>query len=464
MAPAKTGSRTFSGCWACRFKKRRCDEKKPVCSLCLLHGDKCSFDVRLIWQNENTFSVNKARELVSWKELKNLSRRSKSYRISKRDFCKMTQFRQMSPPNSGDEDDGVIRNDDGLGVEVKSTDPAALENDGGALGAYENNEERSHDQGSSFTISVRRLKIYQNALDCVHRKNDGHLDFDQGFVNDRLSSLLTCLEEGRESSPICRSGPFGLFTVKLEDSTSMKKHKAVAEPLKRRKSESVFSWASGLPDTPLSQNSTARPSTTDTADQFLAYHWPNLLLNNNGNFCLQQAGYVKWLTGHVRELVSTLNPGFMEEIMYDKLQASHWLRIIPQFSTECQALYLLLIVMVDKKQDFMHYVSRWVQSQTKATYLSFPLIAHTLNRDTNITNLIHCHELLSEAGLQDLYQYDMTSMLKINTVRLILQHWSNVMMDQICQCKETTHAEMQLKFWELQLQCNEEFYRDICLA
>ncbi|SCU99411.1 LANO_0F01750g1_1 [Lachancea nothofagi CBS 11611] len=451
MSLEKSNSRTFSGCWACRFKKRRCDERKPFCSLCMQHGDKCSYDVRLIWQHDNIFSVNSAKELVSWKKLKNLCKKPNRNRISKREFCQMTQFRQLSPPNSDDE--SVDRNE---GFIVSENCQTGTCND--VVGNNENNEDKS----TSFTISVRRLKIYDNVLECVHGKENKK--YGQKYVNEQLSALLSKLEDDSLSPKKTHSGPFGVFKSCPCALPSSMNAKPDSAPLLRRKSDSVYSLPSSLPDTPISQSASARPSTTDVTIEFLACRWPNLLLANGSNFCLQQTAYVKWLTPRIRNMVHSLNPEFLEEVMQNNLQASKWLPIIPQFSMECQALYLLLIVMADTKQDYVDYISRWVQAQTKVSYLAFPLIAYSLNLNTNITFLIHCHELLSEAGLQDLYQYDLTSMLKINTVRLILQHWSNLMMDQICQCKDTTHAEMQLKFWELQLQCNEEFYRDICLA
>lgn len=163
-------------------------------------------------------------------------------------------------------------------------------------------------------------------------------------------------------------------------------------------------------------------------------------------------------------MVHALQPDFLEELMVGSVDSSKWLKELPQFSPECQALYLLMLTMVETENKLADFVLDWMMSQRQISYVSFPLIANLLNHSNKIAFLFHCHELLSEATLQDLFQYELTSMLKVNTVRLILQHWSNLMMEQICQCRDTTHAEMQLKFWEMQLQCNEEFYRDICLV
>ncbi|CEP64799.1 Thi2p LALA0_S13e03268g [Lachancea lanzarotensis] len=448
----KANSRTFTGCWACRYKKRRCDERKPYCSLCLLHGDKCCYDVRLVWQNENIFSVNGDNELITWKKLKKLCKKPCKNRMSKQEFCRRTKFRELSPANSDDESTGKdIAQDSDRVDDTELQDWDRNDSDGG-------DEKRA----TSFTISVRRLKLYENALDCVHGKKIK--DYSQRHVNQQLSELLTALEERSRNGECCGSGPFHVFKQLTSESSLAIKH--VSPSLQAFKSEPTCCGPAVLPDTPISQSSSssARPSTADETSTFLVCQWPLLLQSNQSNFCIQQPAYVEWLTSCIESGISSADPEFLEELMQQRLQPSKWLPLIPQFSMEMQTMYLVLMVLEDASNQYVDYLSRWIQSQTKISYLSFPLLAYTLSHNTSITFLIHCHELLSEAGLQDLFQYDLTAMLKINTVRLILQHWSNVMMDQICECKDTTHAEMQLKFWELQLQCNEEFYRDICLV
>ncbi|SCU81223.1 LAFA_0C03422g1_1 [Lachancea sp. 'fantastica'] len=456
----KANSRTFTGCWACRFKKRRCDERKPHCSLCLLHGDKCCYDVRLVWQNENIFSVNEAKELITWKKLKKLCRTSNKSRMSKQEFCRRTHFRELSPPNSDDE--GTGRDDDKIyDSELQNWDNNNNNNNNNINN--DNSDSGEDEKTTSFTISVRRLKLYENALDCVHGKKTK--DYSQKFVNQQLSELLTALEEQSRNGEYSGSGPFHVFKQESPEQSRSLKQASTSFHSSSSKSDNASSVSATLPDTPISQaSSSARSSTTDGTTKFLACQWPLLLQSNQSNFCLQQPAYVDWLTARVENVINLADPEFLEEVMQQRLQPSKWLPLIPQFSMEIQTLYLVLIILADDSNQYVDYLSRWIQSQTKVSYLSFPLVAYTLSHNTNITFLIHCHELLSEAGLQDLFQYDLTAMLKINTVRLILQHWSNVMMDQICECTDTTHAEMQLKFWELQLQCNEEFYRDICLV
>jgi Fungal Zn(2)-Cys(6) binuclear cluster domain len=51
---ASTGSikRSRSGCWTCRARKRKCDERKPTCMQCTEKNLHCSgYSRRLIWIN-----------------------------------------------------------------------------------------------------------------------------------------------------------------------------------------------------------------------------------------------------------------------------------------------------------------------------------------------------------------------------------------------------------------------------
>lgn len=41
-----------SGCWICREKKIRCDERKPSCSSCEKSHRKCYYGIKLLWQDE----------------------------------------------------------------------------------------------------------------------------------------------------------------------------------------------------------------------------------------------------------------------------------------------------------------------------------------------------------------------------------------------------------------------------
>lgn len=51
-APAKR-NRTRTGCFACRRKKRKCDERRPSCGACARRGQSCEWGVRLNFRAEN---------------------------------------------------------------------------------------------------------------------------------------------------------------------------------------------------------------------------------------------------------------------------------------------------------------------------------------------------------------------------------------------------------------------------
>lgn len=155
--------RNFTGCWACRFKKRKCDERKPICSLCLKHGVECCYDVRLSWLPENMY-------VVKDNELGVISGNS-NRRMSKEKFKELTNLKYDSPIS----------------------------------------------ESASFTISARRFKVYDNSRKCVHEDNRGADVYDSKHVDEKLSIFLDGLEESEEF----QSGPFTKF--KIQQQVSVRK-------------------------------------------------------------------------------------------------------------------------------------------------------------------------------------------------------------------------------------------------
>ncbi|KAL1952477.1 hypothetical protein VTO42DRAFT_5281 [Malbranchea cinnamomea] len=50
--PKKTGTRSRTGCWTCRARRKKCDEKRPECTPCVNKGLKCDgYGARLKWGN-----------------------------------------------------------------------------------------------------------------------------------------------------------------------------------------------------------------------------------------------------------------------------------------------------------------------------------------------------------------------------------------------------------------------------
>lgn len=50
--PAKKITRSRTGCWTCRERRKKCDEKRPSCTPCIRKSLKCSgYGPRLKWGN-----------------------------------------------------------------------------------------------------------------------------------------------------------------------------------------------------------------------------------------------------------------------------------------------------------------------------------------------------------------------------------------------------------------------------
>ncbi|CDK27137.1 unnamed protein product [Kuraishia capsulata CBS 1993] len=72
---ATRGTKKFTGCWTCRKRGIRCDEKKPFCKKCVIHGVKCEgYMVKLCWTDNYGTSLerrsrkNRCLVLYEWKE------------------------------------------------------------------------------------------------------------------------------------------------------------------------------------------------------------------------------------------------------------------------------------------------------------------------------------------------------------------------------------------------------------
>ncbi|KIV78694.1 hypothetical protein, variant 1 [Exophiala sideris] len=46
-------SRSRQGCWTCRARRIKCDERRPVCQRCQRKKLDCGYEVRLVWQDDN---------------------------------------------------------------------------------------------------------------------------------------------------------------------------------------------------------------------------------------------------------------------------------------------------------------------------------------------------------------------------------------------------------------------------
>ena len=77
----KGSRRTFTGCWSCRSRKVKCDEKVPNCTPCQKAGRSCDgYEADLVWvtPDQRTYQAGKRRFLdprTTWKDVPILNSR-----------------------------------------------------------------------------------------------------------------------------------------------------------------------------------------------------------------------------------------------------------------------------------------------------------------------------------------------------------------------------------------------------
>ncbi|CDK28004.1 unnamed protein product [Kuraishia capsulata CBS 1993] len=69
------GTKKYTGCWTCRKRGIRCDEKRPCCQNCVVHGVICEgYKLKLCWNDDSESSSmrrlkkNRCLVLYEWKE------------------------------------------------------------------------------------------------------------------------------------------------------------------------------------------------------------------------------------------------------------------------------------------------------------------------------------------------------------------------------------------------------------
>ncbi|KAF2019168.1 hypothetical protein BU24DRAFT_418775 [Aaosphaeria arxii CBS 175.79] len=72
----KTRSRT--GCLNCRRKKKKCDEKKPTCTICSKASEKCEWTRGLTFRLENAFTLDENSQSISMSRANRSKRRRQS--------------------------------------------------------------------------------------------------------------------------------------------------------------------------------------------------------------------------------------------------------------------------------------------------------------------------------------------------------------------------------------------------
>ncbi|QLL32676.1 hypothetical protein HG536_0D01980 [Torulaspora globosa] len=437
--------RTFTGCWACRFKKRRCDELKPRCSLCVKHNDSCCYDVRLIWLDENIYkrAGRRSNKLESLATLRSDTRKKR--KISKQRFKALTQYRALSPPNSDCESE--CGSDDQC--TIKQELEVSLEEE-----PLRQGRKRTRASDDSFTISIRRLKIYDNAVASVYGSSKNRR-YDQKHVNEVLTELLNKLEPSDGKNVCCteeRQGPFGKFSARCES-----KGLNLPSPNSHHQHGSESS-----------QESQRRKLYIDSLVENKIYTL--LWLNTHGNMILSRLEYCNWFLAYMKR---TLPFGFcqvLEKIIDDAnpFNIASWIQKIKskwQNNPDWQAIAFTILTVVHGYTcpELARELERWFQTQKTVSYSMFPLINFIVRNTTDLSVLHHCYELLNnnDENVRETYKAELTYELHVLVAGNLVNRWRDRILEQLCLCEDTTHSCSQLKFWELQLKYNEKFYRDV---
>lgn len=158
MSESKIKTRQFTGCWTCRYKKKKCDtsnfENKSSCDNCLKNGEICTFHVKLTWTDLNKIVLLKDESISNFEDLvkynKQLSKQTKINLLSKKK--------------------------------------------------------------NSATVSDRRFMVYENEhklLSCKKNEENNYQDIVDKKMNHLLNILEAKLQTSKSSS--CSVGPFGVF-------------------------------------------------------------------------------------------------------------------------------------------------------------------------------------------------------------------------------------------------------------
>lgn len=441
--------RTFTGCWACRFKKRRCDELKPRCSLCVKHNDRCCYDVRLIWLDENIYkrAGRCSNNLVSLGALRN--GRRKQRKISRQKFKDLTQYRALSPPNSDCESDAASET---VAATVKQELGVSLDEESLPEGRKRKRACAANDD--SFTISIRRLKIYDNAVASVYGGPENR-QYDQKHVNKVLTELLDKLEPNEGKSSCCvegRQGPFGKFSVSCEF-----KGLNIPSPNNRHQH--------GLETV---KESNRKEAYIENLVQNRIYTL--LWLNTHGNMILSRPEYCTWFLAYMKRTLPYAFAQVLEKIIDDSnpFNIASWIEKIKskwQNNPDWQAIAFTILTVVHGYTcpELAPELETWFQTQKSVSYSMFPLVNFIVRNTRELSVLHHCYALLdnNDENVQETYRAELTYELHVLVAGNLVNRWRDRILEQLCSCEDTTVACSQLKFWELQLKYNEKFYRDV---
>lgn len=158
MSTTKVKTRQFTGCWTCRYKKRKCDtsdfQNKKSCNICFKNGEKCTFHVKLTWNNSNKITLHSDESITNFQDLVKYNKH-------------VNQLAQGQEPC----------------------------------------------KKKNITISDRRFMVYKNNHKMISSRSNEENNY-QDIVDKKMNSLLEVLETQIKNlkEPVFASGPFGAFT------------------------------------------------------------------------------------------------------------------------------------------------------------------------------------------------------------------------------------------------------------
>ncbi|AJP83379.1 BAK_1a_G0004230.mRNA.1.CDS.1 [Saccharomyces cerevisiae] len=424
-----TKGRTFTGCWACRFKKRRCDENRPICSLCAKHGDNCSYDIRLMWLEENIYKVRK-HSLISSLQARKSKSKPLCQKISKSRFKQMTHFRQLSPPTSDCEDS-----------------------------VHEASKETTPPNDNTFTISVRRLKIYNNAVASVFGSMTNR-DYTQKRIDKKLDELLNMVENDISVVNLncSKHGPYSVFRANPAAVTS-----ALTDQL-----PSPGHSMSSAEETTTAALSSPPEDSTSLIDIIQGKIFGILWFNCYGNMILNRQEYTTWFINKMRNSLTTEFIRFLGKIIDDpdiNMASCLFKECIARWScVDWQSIAITMLVIIHGYTcpNLTKLLRVWFLQQKLLRFSMYPLVNFIINNTQDLDVLYHCNGLLGNADLfEDPYQDELTSELHVLVTERLVNSWKDTILQQLCSCQDTTLSCSQLRYWQLQLKCNQQFYKDV---
>lgn len=395
MAATSTKGRTFTGCWACRLKKRRCDESRPQCSLCKKHNDSCCYDVKLVWLDENIHKVAHGK----YKTRAQLIGDGQHRRMSKEDLKSLVRG-YISPISELDD------------IETSSSNSSSYSGHGSG-GSNTNNE--SKNESGSFTVSVRRLKIYNNAVESVYGRV-GKRNYSQRHVNYVLDRMLNHLEIASPCKE-AREGPFTFFNVKL-DSKKYDKSPLASESLSLLPTARTSVYLNHWIDTDLTALFwLQRQDPILSSDKFRNWYLDYIRRTVSVEFC--------------QSIQESLTPAFL------KTYFPQWFSIALTIMIASQGYTIELKLELET----------WVLEQKALQAFMLPAISMAVVYSQSYQILCHCNNLLGGCS-----QWPEAHLLELHATSKLVDQWEDKIMQELCGCQDASQSCSQLKFWQAQLE------------